>query len=67
MTPEIPEGWTEIKISSIFTPLSEKDGNREMNDYSCTNEGIFPRDQRAFRVAGVLDAECGRECELVAG
>lgn len=46
MTPRIPKGWTEQKVSSVFTPLIEKVGNRKMEVYSCTNVGIFPREDK---------------------
>jgi type I restriction enzyme S subunit len=42
----LPEGWTKAKLASIFKSRTERDDGRNIKEFSSSNGGIFPRDQK---------------------
>ena len=43
---EIPKGWQELALNEVFTPRNERAGDREIREFSSTNDGIQPRDAK---------------------
>ena len=43
---EIPKGWVELALNKVFTPRNERAGDREIKEFSSTNDGIQPRDAK---------------------
>ena len=41
---KIPRGWEYIALKEVFTPRNERAGDREIKEFSSTNDGIQPRD-----------------------
>ncbi len=43
---EIPKGWEVNKFKEFVTPRSERVGDRDIIEYSSTNDGLFPRSEK---------------------
>ena len=42
----IPRGWCVVKLSQLFIERKEKVGDRSITEYSCTNKGVVPREEK---------------------
>lgn len=42
----IPFGWREISFRQILSERREKDGGRNAREFSCTDKGVFPRENK---------------------
>ena len=45
-----PVEWGKIKLSEVFMKRNERVGNRDILAYSCTNNGIIPREDKFDKV-----------------
>ena len=43
---QIPRGWSAIKLSQLFHERKEKVGERSITEFSCTNKGVVPREEK---------------------
>ena len=42
----LPEGWINTQLESIFKSRNERDDGRNIQEFTSSNEGLFPRDQK---------------------
>lgn len=42
----LPEGWRKVALSEVFEPKNERAGSEQIREFSSSNQGIHPRDEK---------------------